>query len=477
MRPREHGRAGIIAAMTERGLPSTEGSPACPFVAFDDDRDARSDRPDHRHRCFAEADPAPRALAHQEAYCLSSAFPVCPTFQAWARREAAHARGDRDAAAGGAATAAAAAGASAVGPGPERHVAPSDSTGDLGAVSDTPGPEADEWTHGADEIPIESQPRRNPPRDWAAPPPWASGSGGSRGSTGGSGMAGASGAATGDTPSAAPGFLAPRPTEGQGLAGSAADRLASGESIADQPPLPAAAPNRSIDVPSSGPDAELAGLVGGATLRGSSSGGSGRSGVPMTDEERVSAGYPPPTRGGRRPAVSSTRADRQRDRERAPQREHVQSSGPSWERAKRYEAYPTIKTRAGLGGLPPLPRVAVLAAALGVAALALFFLPALLGMGGGESGASPTPSATQPAVTPLPSPTPEPDPTPQVYVIKTGDTLSAIAMEFGITLDQLLEANKDTIDDPNKISVGDEIIIPVPPPDEVEGGAEESVAP
>src|SRR5918995_3402426 len=81
----------IIARMTERGLPSTDGAPACPFVAFGDDRDGRSTSPDHRHRCFAESPPAPRALAHQEAYCLSSAFPVCPTFQEWARREAAHA--------------------------------------------------------------------------------------------------------------------------------------------------------------------------------------------------------------------------------------------------------------------------------------------------------------------------------------------------------------------------------------------------
>jgi LysM repeat protein len=193
----------------------------------------------------------------------------------------------------------------------------------------------------------------------------------------------------------------------------------------------------------------------------------------MTDAERVAAGYPPPTRSGRRPAVSSTRAERERERDRAPQRERVQSDGPSWEQARRSEAYPTIKTRAGLGGLPSLPRVAVLAAALGVAALALFFLPALLGIGGGDEDASPSPSATNAAVTPLPSPTPEPEPTPQVYVIKTGDTLSKIAREFGLTLDQLLEANKDTIEDPDLIAVGDEIIIPIPPPDEVPGGSEE----
>ena len=87
---------GIIGRMTERGLPSMDGAPACPFVAFGDDRDGRSTSPDHRHRCFAESPPAPRALAHQEAYCLSSAFPVCPAFQDWARREAAHARGGGD---------------------------------------------------------------------------------------------------------------------------------------------------------------------------------------------------------------------------------------------------------------------------------------------------------------------------------------------------------------------------------------------
>src|SRR5436189_6445230 len=79
--------------MTERGLPIVDGAPACPFVAFDDDRDERATSPDHRHRCFAESPPAPRALAHQEAYCLSSAVPVCPVVQDSARRAAAHARG------------------------------------------------------------------------------------------------------------------------------------------------------------------------------------------------------------------------------------------------------------------------------------------------------------------------------------------------------------------------------------------------
>jgi nucleoid-associated protein YgaU len=115
----------MIEPMTERGLPIVDGAPACPFVAFEDDRDERAASPDHRHRCYAEARPAPRALAHQEAYCLSSAFPVCPTFQDWARREAAHSRAD--------------------------------------------GPRTPE---GATVV-ASDQPQRNPPRNWSAPPPWA----------------------------------------------------------------------------------------------------------------------------------------------------------------------------------------------------------------------------------------------------------------------------------------------------------------
>src|SRR5690349_13220806 len=134
--------------MTDRGLPSADGSPACPFVALEDDRDARADRPDHRHRCFAEAQPAPRALAHQEAYCLSSAFPVCPTFQDWARREAAAAKSI-----------------------PMAAAAPRD---DVPPESHPMPPRDRESQHAVDDDPYDPQaaPRRNPPRDWAAPPPW-----------------------------------------------------------------------------------------------------------------------------------------------------------------------------------------------------------------------------------------------------------------------------------------------------------------
>jgi LysM repeat protein len=350
--------------MTERGLPNSDGAPACPFVALEDERDERSSSPDHRHRCYAEVPPAPRALAHQEAYCLSSAFPVCPTFQDWARREAARERSE-------AAARATASGADA--PAPEWRQPPGTGAGGLSAG-------------------------RNPPRDWAAPPPWATGPG-----------------------------AAPRP-EGRGLAGSPADRLAGGP--AEPPPRPDRHASRAEP-----PDEELAGLV------------RGRRADPDADDERY---LPPPAAPSRRqpagPAHDRVPAER----------------GPSWERPRRFEAYPTIKTRTGL---PGIPRVAVMAAALVLAAVGLFFLPALLGIGGPNDPTS-SPSASAPVATPTPQPTEPPAPTPTVYVIKQGDTLSKIARAFGVSLDDLLEANKATITNPNRISVGDQIIIPVPPPDE-----------
>jgi LysM repeat protein len=407
--------------MTERGLPSVDGSPACPFVAFEDDRDERAARPDHRHRCFAEAVPSPRALAHQEAYCLSSAFPVCPTFQEWARREAAHANrmGADDAPEEVEAGVVATAGAAAAGVGV---------TGST-VEPDDPLPDDDDgedlWSI-AQEVPPEERPRRNPPRDWAAPPPWAGGPG--RGSD------------DGLRRSSRPADHVP---EGQGLAGSAADRLASGEDL--------------VDVPATPPDPELASLVS-RLPRG------GRHDGPAET---------PPVRPGRRPAVSSTR-DRTRERERERERERAvadrppRHDGPSWERERRFEAYPSLKTRAGLTGMPQLPRVGILAVALFVAALALFLLPGVLNIGGRVSPPGASAGASAAAETPSLEPTVPPAPTPQTYTIKKGDTLTKIARRFSLTVDQLLAANKDTIKNPNRIAVGDTINIPLPPGD---GGA------
>src|SRR5688500_1712775 len=334
-RPPRTGAPGIIAAMTERGLPSADASPACPFVAFEDERDERADRPDHRHRCYAEPDPAPRALAHQEAYCLSSAFPVCPTFQEWARREAAHAipaaasaaAADDDDAAALLAGAAAMSGA-AGGPGDDE-------------------PE-DLWNRRPDDTPLEERPRRNPPRDWAAPPPWASGPGGGSRREGRQEIAAAGSDA---------------PEEGRGLAGSAADRLARGGKVDEEWGHRSMARPRTSepDSPAAPADPDLAGLVSQAARRAEAA------------ESHVEVR--PPTRPARRPTVSSTRdrgRDQDRERERA-ERAAAVHEGPAWERQRRYEAYPSIKTRAGLSGMPAIPTVGVLFGGVVLAAIILFF--------------------------------------------------------------------------------------------------------
>jgi LysM repeat protein len=195
------------------------------------------------------------------------------------------------------------------------------------------------------------------------------------------------------------------------------------------------------DSPAAPADPELAGLVGGAAA-GAAAGSAAAA--------RASSNPVPPSRPVKRPTVSSTRSKTR------------EPDGPSWEEQRRHEAYPSIKARAGVSSLPNVPTVAIVAGGVLVAAIALFFLPALLGVGGPDTptGASPTPSAA--ASTAAPTPTPVPEPTAQVYVIKAGDTLSAIAREFNVSLDALLAANKDTISNPNRIKVGDEIIIPLP---------------
>ena len=97
MAPAQHAttpacRAMICCVIEETPSPLDGGPAACPFVAFEDDRDHRSSAPDYRHRCFAAAEPEPRAFPHQERYCLASAFPQCPVFLDWARQEAAGVR-------------------------------------------------------------------------------------------------------------------------------------------------------------------------------------------------------------------------------------------------------------------------------------------------------------------------------------------------------------------------------------------------
>lgn len=89
---------------------------------------------------------------------------------------------------------------------------------------------------------------------------------------------------------------------------------------------------------------------------------------------------------------------------------------------------------------------------------------------------TPWPTATRRATyTPVPatpSDTPEPTltPTPVIYVIEKGDTLIPIARKFGVTVNAIIEANG--ISDPRRLSIGQEIIIPI-----TGGGAEPTAVP
>ena len=281
----------------------------------------------------------------------------------------------------------------------------------------------------------------------------AGASAGAAGAAAGAAGAGARAAGAGTPP---PPFLAE--PEARGLAGSTADRVAGGESFVDPPRQPqdeaprsdapqgdpwhpSASPERAQE-----PDAELAGLVGGRP------------------PERPAEPYVPRSYED---DPGQVRYEGARPPSRPPNRDP--NGAPSWEQPKRYEAYPTIKTRAAI----PLPRLAVMAAALGIAALALFFLPSVLDLFGGSGGGpgagneSPAPSALESVV---PSPTVPPAPTPQVYIVRSGDTMSKIAKRFDVSIDDLIAANKDGIKDPDKISIGDTVIIPVPASEGDNGG-------
>lgn len=395
--------------MTDRGLPSIAGAPACPFVAFEDDREERATSPDHRHRCYAETRPAPRALAHQEAYCLSSAFPVCPTFQDWARREAAQAR--------------------AMAPG----------TAAPGAAQ--PGPP--------------DPAIRNPPQDWTAPPPWAgdpAGAPGLRTQPGLIGQAG-SGSSAGinsaainadDAESDEPDVLAGRSQPGMGLAGSAAERLAMGRAA-----YPATRVGTSVGAPADGHAA-------------SSPNPAPAPDDPFGDfEPAVDEREGPPVRperaGGLGGFLGRDKRPRVGDSRRG--RPVPPDAAPVWERPRRYEAYPTIKTRVGM---PSVSRVALMALALLLAAVGLFLLPGLLGVGGptGPVGGRPSTAPSTGASASIVPATPA-APTPMTYTVVAKDTLEKIARKYGVTVAEILAVNP-RITNPNKIAIGDVIVIPTP---------------
>ena len=69
--------------------------------------------------------------------------------------------------------------------------------------------------------------------------------------------------------------------------------------------------------------------------------------------------------------------------------------------------------------------------------------------------ATPTPNPT-PTATPVARPTPTP--TPFVYAVQAGDTLSGIAGRFGLTVEELVQANR--LVDPDSLQIGQQLTIP-----------------
>ncbi len=75
------------------------------------------------------------------------------------------------------------------------------------------------------------------------------------------------------------------------------------------------------------------------------------------------------------------------------------------------------------------------------------------------AGATPLPVAgSTPGVGPTEEATPGATPTPVTYVVQSGDTLGGIAIQFGVSVEDLQAANG--IDDPAKLRVDQELIIP-----------------
>ncbi|MFI5253838.1 MAG: LysM peptidoglycan-binding domain-containing protein [Candidatus Limnocylindrales bacterium] len=389
-------------------------APVCPFVAFEDDRQRHSPEPDQRHRCYAEKPPAPRSVSFQQTYCLSADFADCPTFQEWARGQAA-----RQVRAELAAV--------------ERRDAGHDDPGSGDAASGErparPGAAAG---------------RR--PYDWAAPPPWLA----DRRPPPDPDQLTAVGAE--DASSAADEAEVPAPPIiPVGPAGGRANPLGRGPSPAGGRAAPVG-------------DPELAALVRRDAPRA----------VPPETEEGELPGFlagrsrPTGPRPTRRPPVHAPAA-------RSVSQAHPaglslrrtarpEPEVPPWETPRHFEAYPTIRSRRRRLS----PQIILLTVMAATAAIIVFVLllswintPSTTPTGSG----SPSPSSSVPGETGLPTaslgPSGQPGPTFQTYTVQPSDTINKIAGKFGLLVADLLAANPQ-IQDPNAIQVGD--VINIPPP-------------
>jgi LysM repeat protein len=412
--------------MTQRGELFADGPQACPFIALELDRDRRSDKPDYRHRCFAEPTPQPRAIAHQEQYCLSPDFAACPIFQGWAMRAAARpvpvpqgyegrARSDQP-------------------PPPAAPMPPASiASSTAGASNASPAQPA----LPLDAQPVVPQPGESWPADAFAP----------------SEQPDAEQIPVFETPSlTVPGSVpeVEMPAAEAAGPGTSADTGTPPDWSSTSANMPAE-PNDEPPVP----------------------------GFLASRSERAAPARPRSSR----PEVPFRETVSREDL--VPSWDLTDRYGADAGERRSLVGRPATDDDGGGGGdrfggfVTMIAVIAILA--LGV--LGVIFLPGMLAGHAPAATATPTfstlptglvtpslpPSATgTPLVTALPTaeitPAPSPEATPRLYRIKSTDnSLTAIAHRFGLTLRQLLDANPQ-ITDPDRIQVGQVITIPEPPP-------------
>ncbi|MGH2363850.1 MAG: LysM peptidoglycan-binding domain-containing protein [Chloroflexota bacterium] len=89
----------------------------------------------------------------------------------------------------------------------------------------------------------------------------------------------------------------------------------------------------------------------------------------------------------------------------------------------------------------------------------------LAACGGNKATPTPTPTAVTvpaPAGSAAPAPTSTPAPAHATYTVQKGDTLSAIAARNHTSVAEIAQLN--TLTDPNKLAVGQKLILPAPAP-------------